>query len=168
MYQRLVVPLDGSDMAERALIEAETMAALTQAPLHLVRVIDFTAADAAAAYGVLADPSTISTLLADEVESARQYLDAVARRTAERGLRASHELRRGRVATELLAASKPGDLYVMASHGRSGIARWFMGSVAEEVVRRASVPVLLVKVSAYTGLRQSTQHPPAAALLATS
>ena len=56
----------------------------------------------------------------------------------------SVELRRGAVSRELLDAAEPGDLYVMTSHGRSGPARWFLGSVAEDVIRRSAVPVLLV------------------------
>jgi len=151
MYQRLVVPLDGSDIAERSLVEAEKMAALTHAPIHLVRVIDFNGPESFAAYGMMANPSTVTYLLADEVESASEYLESVARRITDQGHHVTSEVRRGMASNELIAASKPGDLYVIASHGRSGIARWFMGSVAEEVVRRSSVPVLLIKAASYSG-----------------
>ena len=47
----------------------------------------------------------------------------------------------------IVEAAQPGDLIVMTSHGRSGLPRWFLGSVAEAVVRRASVPVLLVRAT---------------------
>jgi len=145
MYHRLVVPLDGSDVAEHALVEAENMAELTRAPIHFLRVIDFSGQDSTVIYGRMTDSSVDSTLLDDEVESAREYLESVAKRIVSHGHRATSEVRRGSVASELLAASRSGDLYVMASHGRTGIPRWFMGSVAEEVVRRSSVSVLLVK-----------------------
>lgn len=151
MYQRIVVPLDGSDLAERALVEAETMAALTHAPIHLVRVIDGTADHTAAPYTAMLDPLALSASLADEIDSVGQYLGSVAQRIAARGYEVSHELRHGQVVDQLIAVSKPGDLLVMASHGRSGISRWFMGSIAENLVRRVSVPVLLVKASSYTG-----------------
>lgn len=151
MYQRLVVPLDGSDIAESALVEAEKMTVLTHAPIHLIRVIDFSGQETLAVYGMMADPSAVTYLLADEVESANQYLESVARRIEDHGHRVTSEVRRGTVANELIAASKPGDLYVIASHGRSGIARWFMGSVAEEVIRRSSVPVMLIRAASYTG-----------------
>jgi len=150
MYKRLVVPLDGSDIAERALAEAENIAGLTQAPLHLVRVVDFSGQGTAVIYGNMTDSSAESILLDDEVESAREYLESVAKRIVSHGNRASCEVRRGSVAGELIAASRPGDLYVIASHGRTGLTRWFMGSVAEEVVRRSIVSVLLVKASSYT------------------
>ena len=150
MYQRLVVPLDGSDLAERALLEAETLAAMTHAPIHFVRVIDGTDDHTAAPYTAMLDPLALSASLTDEIDSVRQYLESVAQRILARGYEVSHELRHGQVVDQLMAVSKPGDLFVMASHGRSGISRWFMGSIAEDVVRRLSVPVLLVKASSYT------------------
>ncbi len=153
MYHRLVVPLDGSDTAECALVEAENMALLTNAPIHLVRVIEFAGQDTYAVYGMLADPAAVSYLLTDEAASASQYLESVARCLAGQGHRVTSEVRHGSAADELIAASRPGDLYVIASHGRSGIARWFMGSVAEEVVRRSSVPVLLIRAVSNTGRR---------------
>ncbi len=154
MYTRIVVPLDGSDIAEAALVQAENMAELTGAPIHLVRVVDLTGNDAVSMYGMMADPSAVSTLLADEVETSQQYLDMVQQRIVKSGHQATTELRRGPVATALIDAIKPGDLLVMASHGRSGIARWFMGSVAEDVIRRSTVPVLLVKATAYKGTQE--------------
>jgi nucleotide-binding universal stress UspA family protein len=56
------------------------------------------------------------------------------------------EVRRGGVVFELQQVAQPGDLYVIASHGRGGISRWFLGSVAEELVRRSVVPILIVRV----------------------
>lgn len=157
MYQRLVVPLDGSEIAERALVEAERMALLTKAPIHLARVIDLSTQDMFGGYGMMADPTTISTILADETESARHYLESIVRRIEEKGHRASSELLRGPVAHQLVAMARPGDLLVMASHGRSGISRWFMGSVAEEVVRRSTVPVLLLKATPAAATRPAAE-----------
>lgn len=150
MYTRIVVPLDGSDIAEMALLEAEPLAALMHAPIHLIRVIDVANREMSSVYA-LGSPTAISALLGDEAEASEQYVESVARALDQRGVRVTTEVCRGPVAQELVAASKPGDLYVMASHGRSGIARWFMGSVAEDVLRHSSVPILLVKVSSYTG-----------------
>jgi nucleotide-binding universal stress UspA family protein len=58
------------------------------------------------------------------------------------------EVAEGPTSRILVGHSKPGDVIVMASHGRTGMARWFLGSVAEEVVRRSAVPVLLVRALA--------------------
>ncbi|HEV2072194.1 MAG TPA: universal stress protein [Thermomicrobiales bacterium] len=145
MYQRLVIPLDGSEIAERALIEATELASLSHTPMHLVRVIDSASADMAVVSGKLTDSEDTAVLLADDVDDACQYLDDVARRLGDRGHRITHEVRCGPAAGQLIDAAQPGDLYVMASHGRTGLSRWFMGSVAEEVVRRIPVPVLLVR-----------------------
>jgi len=159
MYQRLVIPLDGSDIAESALVEAEQLAVLTRAPIHLVRVIDINGQDTAVIYGKMTDSSVVSILLDDEVESAREYLESVARRIVGHGRRVTCEVRRGSVANELIDAARPGDLYVIASHGCTGIARWFMGSVAEDVVRRSSVSVLLVKSSSFLERRSGAGTP---------
>ncbi len=153
MYHRLVVPLDGSDVAEHALVEAEKLAALAHAQIHLIRVIDPPGEDTFAVYGMMADPTTVSYLLSDAAVAAKHYLEFVTQRLEEQGHQVSCEIRHGSAAQELIEAAKPGDLYVIASHGRSGIARWFMGSVAEEVVRRSSVPVLLVKAASYANLQ---------------
>jgi nucleotide-binding universal stress UspA family protein len=162
MYARLVIPLDGSDLAERALVDAEYLASLTGTPMHLVRVIDTAGSDLAVDYGRLADSVDRSVLLADDVDDACQYLDIVARKLADRGVIVSHEVRRGSAAQQLVDAALLGDIYVMASHGRTGLSRWFMGSVAEEVVRRAPVPVLLVKAG------MPAKHPDALPALARS
>ena len=55
-------------------------------------------------------------------------------------------VRRGAVDRAILADPQPGDVIVMTTHGRGGVARWFLGSVAEDVVRRSAVPVLLVRI----------------------
>jgi len=145
MYQRLVVPLDGLELAERALVDAELLTVLTHAPIHLVRVIEFADQDTYAVYGMMGDPATVSYLLTDEAASASQYLESVVQCVAAQGHLVTSEVRHGSVADQLIAIAQPGDLYIMASHGRRGVARWFLGSVAEDVVRRSPVSVLLVK-----------------------
>jgi nucleotide-binding universal stress UspA family protein len=83
--------------------------------------------------------------LSDEELAARTYLDRMVARVAARGLVASGEVRHGVAAREIVTLARAGDLIVMATHGRGGMARWFLGSVAEEVVRHAPVPLLLVR-----------------------
>lgn len=144
MYRRIVVPLDGSDVAEAALPQAEGLAKLTGAPLLLLRVIDISRLDRYGGYGMAFDVTVYDGLIEEERTSAGAYLEQVRQAVAGRGAQAETELREGPAAREILAATDDGDLVAMASHGRGGLARWFMGSVAEDVVRRASVPVLLV------------------------
>jgi nucleotide-binding universal stress UspA family protein len=146
VYERIVVALDGSELAERALAHGEELARRLGASLHLVRVADvarlrFGANEAALEYAALGGE------LAEEEAQAGAYLDGVGARLAERGLTATTEVRRGTAARELVEAVRPGDLLVMASHGRHGARRWLLGSVAEDVTRRAPAPVLLVRAA---------------------
>jgi nucleotide-binding universal stress UspA family protein len=152
MFERVVVSLDGSETAERALPAATELSRRLNVPLHLIRVADMAwlglgAADAALPYGALGD--TIN----EEEQAARDYLAEVQKRLEVDGLTVTTEVRAGFAAREIIAAGQPGDLLVMASHGRSGPARWLLGSVAEDVTRRAVSPVLLVRAD-----QAETQH----------
>jgi nucleotide-binding universal stress UspA family protein len=150
MYTRILVPLDGSKLAERALPVAEELTRLMRTPLHLVRVVDPTELDLRG-YGiyetVLAQGAS-SPFLTDEAAAAHAYLERMTAREIEQGLGASSEVRHGIAAREIVAVAQPGDFIVMSTHGRGGLARWFLGSVAEEVVRRAPVPVLMIRAAA--------------------
>ena len=148
MYQRIVVPLDGSDIAELAIPDAERMARLTGAPIHLIRIVDPTQLPWYGAYADSMGATAMQGALGDEEFVSDGYLAMVAKRIAELGIEVDYEVRHGRTAKTLVAAAQPGDLFVMASHGRGGISRWLLGSVAEDLVRHAPVPVLLVKATA--------------------
>ena len=147
VYERIVVSLDGSGTAEAALGPAAELARRLGAPLHLVRVADvsrvqFGLNEAALEYAALGRE------LGEEEAEAARYLADTAARLGQDGPAPTTEVRRGFAARELVEAVRPGDLLVMASHGRSGPKRWLLGSVAEEVVRHAAAPVLLVRVGA--------------------
>jgi nucleotide-binding universal stress UspA family protein len=147
MFERIVVALDGSELAEGALPVAEELAGRLGLPLHLVRVADttwlrFGANEAALEY------ATLGGALNEEETQARDYLEGVRTRLAEQSgatTTVTAEVRRGFAGRELIAVARPTDLLVMASHGRTGPARLLLGSVAEEVTRRAAAPVLLVR-----------------------
>jgi nucleotide-binding universal stress UspA family protein len=147
MYRRIVVPLDGSKLAETALSQAIDLARLTGAPVHLLRVVDFRRLDQYGPYALALEYAG-DPVLADEHALALAYVRDVRSRLDGMGLYANTEVREGRIAREVVAALKPGDIVVMASHGRGGFSRWLLGSVAEDVVRHAAVPVLLVKADA--------------------
>jgi nucleotide-binding universal stress UspA family protein len=148
VYERIVVPLDGSELAERALPHAAEMARLTGSPIHLVRVIDIVHLVGYGSFDLAIEHAAYDQTLAAEDRAAREYLTAIEHDLVDRGLRVTWEIRRGPVRKEITATVRPGDLVVMASHGRGGIPRWFLGSVAEEVVRHATGPVLLIRVAA--------------------
>lgn len=147
MYTRILVPLDGSKLAERALPAAEELARLMHAPLHLVRVIDPAQWDLRA-YGageLTGAQATASSLRTEEGYAADAYLERIQERAVEHGISSSGEMRYGNAAREIVAMAQAGDLIVMSTHGRGGLSRWFMGSVAEDVMRRAAVPVLMIR-----------------------
>lgn len=146
MFERILVALDGSERGERALEPAAELARRLGAPLHLLRVADLTwlrfgMTDAAFEY------ASLGSELAEEQREAETYLATVAERLTGDGLTVTSEVRSGFAAREILAASREGDLVVMASHGRGGPTRWLLGSVAEEVTRRSNCPVLLIRAA---------------------
>ena len=144
MFERIVVGLDGSRVSETALKTGVELARRLGAPLHLVRVADLAvvpwgANQAAAAYAEL------SNEMVREKDAATRYLETVAQPLRDEGLTVATEVRSGFAARELAAAAGPGDLLIVASHGRHGLERLMLGSVAEEVVKRSPAPVLVTR-----------------------
>jgi nucleotide-binding universal stress UspA family protein len=133
MLATLLVPLDGSHLAEQALPYAERLAEATSARLVLSCVLPLS---------VLQRPEA-DLASADE---ARAYLQAIADRLTSKGRVVETTAPWGNPASWILeqVSSTHADLVVMATHGRSGPGRWLYGSVADEVLRRAPVPVMLV------------------------
>lgn len=140
MYRKIVVPLDGSDLAEQALEHAGSLARAFGSELYLVRVVPVAPLQVASG-GPMGD-------MEGEVAEAEEYLTSIARRLSDEGLTAHHAVRRGDVAEEILqhAADVECDLIVICTHGRSGIARWVYGSIADRVLRYGlqNVPAILV------------------------
>lgn len=145
MFQRIVVPLDGSDVAEQALGPGAELASRLGVPLRLMRVVDMHQADVTTMFGYMADGRMMAEQVKSEVQLAREYLSENVRSLEEQGLRVSAQVDVGVPAAAIIDTAQEGDCIVMASHGRSGIARWYIGSVAEQVMRQAQVPVMVVR-----------------------
>jgi nucleotide-binding universal stress UspA family protein len=148
LYERIVVPLDGSQRAEEAIAHAESLAHATGAPLHLVRVVDTAPMTQVGITGLGVEQAALVAALKtieDEEAAATKYLAVTREQLAERGVATTTEIVTGEVVPEILEAMRPRDLLVMTTHGRTGMARWFYGSVAEAVIRRSPVPVLVVR-----------------------
>jgi len=146
MYKRVLIPLDGSELAEAILPFAEQVAGPLDAEVVLVRVVEaVSAAEAIALAGVVA-PDTFAVR---EME-AKRYLHEVERRLSKKGLRVRTRIALGPPAEAILGAvqTSVADLIAMATHGRSGLGRALFGSVAESVLRASPVPVLLVRTPA--------------------
>lgn len=137
--KRILVPLDGSELAELALGPARRLARKWDAELVLVRVTE------PFVQGPLAQvPSQTSRWLSAEV---RPYLERVACDLAEEGFSVRTLFPRGVAREQIIRAARrqAAELIVMCSHGRSGVLRWLMGSVAEGILRRATCPILVVR-----------------------
>jgi len=146
MYQRVLVPLDGSDVAETILPFVEKVAGPLDAEVLLLRVVE----PIAAAVGLASGEVGAADRLLEHRMAARRYLQALAERFAARGLRVRTRAALGVPATEIVATAEAerADLIAMTTHGRSGVRRLVFGSVAEEVLRAAAVPVLLFRMPA--------------------
>ena len=136
---RVLVPLDGSELAERALPHAEFLARGMSAKVLLVRVVS-----AMQIQWLDQLPAGVAEVQA-EAEAA-EYLDRVAGTLRRAGLEVDAATPVGHVAGSIMdiASENPGTMVVMASHGRSGVLRWAIGSVAESTVRGSGVPVLIL------------------------
>jgi nucleotide-binding universal stress UspA family protein len=144
MFQRILVPLDGSVRAERALSVATHLARSTGGVVILARVVS-----APASFGSgESSPLEMETLVTDERETATRYLEEVAQLPDFVGVATRVDVRIAPVvAPALLEAIQAAhaDLVVMCSHGRTGFTRWTLGSVAQKLARHAIVPTLILR-----------------------
>ena len=153
MYQRILVPVDGSATAKRALQEAVKLSG-GKAKLRLVYVVEESYALDATGYAFI----DYSALLEAVRQTGERTLAQAAEEAHQSGMMAETTLleasgeRISRV-IEGEANNWKADLIVIGTHGRSGINRMLMGSVAEEVVRGASVPVLMVHADLSSALQ---------------
>ena len=158
--RHILVPLDGSELAERALPLAVSIARATQASVTLARVIQ-TSAWGGPRMGDIIAPQVITEILEDEAREARRYLDGVAERLRARQVAvASTILAHGEPGTALLEAERTAgaDLVVMATHGRTGFGRATLGSVADHVLRKGQAPVLLARAKGEERQEVSLAH----------
>ena len=148
--RRVVVPLDGSPRAEGGLAIATTLAQSLTVPLHLVRVVGLDDVRAVIRDARREGPGapdigeTFDDARAVTEDQALDYLESVAAPLRTQGMTVETEILRGTPAFELLWNTKSDDLVVMTSHGHGGFRRWFLGSVAEKLVREGEAPLVLV------------------------
>ena len=153
MYKRIMVPLDGSELAEGVLPHVKAFVSnFPVESITFVRVVE-------PAPMIFDDTASISStsrekMIADtkRIEEhtklvASEYLDGVANRMKREGVDFQSEVLTGRVAERLAEyiESKGIELVIIATHGRSGISRWVRGSIAERVLSSARIPVLMVR-----------------------
>ena len=144
--KRVIVPLDGSGLAEKVLPHVMVLASKLKLDMQLVRTYSLPPDAYVVADGVIAQgPAQYRKNLHEESE---KYLDGkVASLQADGFTAVSATVIEGDAASELidLAAEPPQSLIAMSTHGRSGLGRWVLGSVAEKVVQHSRAPVLLIR-----------------------
>jgi nucleotide-binding universal stress UspA family protein len=157
MFKHLLVPLDGSELAEIALPMAKVLALRFESEITLLRAIhlppyigngfDFT--------------EVYANLSQNMQEEATAYLEAKLKGLLAAGFKANSHIVVGEPAADaiLLAADELAvDTIVMSTHGRSGVMRWVFGSVADKVLQQANIPILLARLP----LEKSMPHQTAA------
>ena len=144
MFERILVPLDGSARAEHAIPVAARLVRASGGVVVLLRVAGLPSAFAPYPAG---DPWTVQKIIDADVAEAQDYVESVANLYRLKSVRVETEVIVGAAATTILSVAGAGrfDLIVLCSHGRSGMRRWMLGSVAEKVARYAPVPVLLLR-----------------------
>jgi nucleotide-binding universal stress UspA family protein len=147
MYSKILVPLDGSKTAENVLPFARCFARSLQIPVELMAVVDMAelARNVSAAEGLFLD-----TLIDDETRRYADYLQRVAKNFPVGKVQCT--VTKGKAADVIIesAVAEKSTLIAMATHGRSGLGRFLLGSVAEKVLRGAANPLLLVRATEKT------------------
>jgi nucleotide-binding universal stress UspA family protein len=153
MYPKILVPLDGSELAECVLSHVESIAdGCGTHEVTFLRVLEPVHLMMAGDEGYTYTARDWERIEADNRTAAENYLGQLMERTRYKGAQVHSEIMSGRPAEGIVDyAGRNGiDLIALASHGRGGISRWVFGSVADRVVRSSSVPVLLIRAPGCT------------------
>lgn len=143
MYKTILVPLDGSELAEGVLPYVKDLSRQTKAEISLLRIVEPTL-DELKKYAKSNEMSTISSKIKSQ---ASKYFDKVSDYLNAPGIKITSNLVEGVPAVEIIseASKNPDTLIAMSTHGRSGVNRWLIGSVADKVVRESATPLLLIR-----------------------
>ena len=140
--ERVMLPLDGSELAEQAAPYVEALARALSLEVLLVRVVDLS-------YSAYTFPEyeQMGRITEGQISEATRYLQGVSRDLKSRGLTVETMVLKGSPARALLdlAQRTPNDLIAITTHGRSGLSRWLTGSVADALIRASGDPVLVIR-----------------------
>jgi len=151
MYETILVPLDGSKLAECVLPHVEALAKnMSSKQVFLVSVTEKFRGEA-----YFPEDGNIVRNRAGKVpvtvgkmeQQAEKYLNRIGKKLADKGINVTTKVLLGNPAEEIthFAGDEEADLIVIATHGRTGPSRWAIGSIAEKVARASPIPVLLVR-----------------------
>ena len=154
MFNDIVVPLDGSSLAEKAVPIAAGLARLSGATVHLVRVVSRSPElEASHISGIGTNPQEVEyardiakRLVETQIKTGRSYLDGMAEQLRKDGVTVETAVKEGAADEQVLeyARVQGADLIVMGTRGHGGLKRLFLGSVTDSIVRSSEVPVLVV------------------------
>ena len=152
MYKQILLPLDGSDVAESALATAQAMGLAFNARLHLLQAFSYSdqfALMRGAEYGALGADSSqklLDEVIAAQTAQVEEYLGRVTARLEAAGVAVVSAVEDGPPAEKIVeyAQAQDIDLIVMSTHGRGGVRRFLVGSVTDRVIRSTDRPVLVV------------------------
>jgi len=145
--RRMIVLLDGSELAESVLPHVETLAKQRGADLVDIILLGVCEPMPVAAYYYATVPIDWEDYIVRCKREDEQYLTNIEKRLKSAGLKAHSELLMGKPADAIIdyVSKNPINLIVMSTHGRSGLSRWVYGSVAEKVLHGTSTPIFLVR-----------------------
>jgi len=140
---KILAPLDGSDIGEAALPYAETLASNSRASIDLLQIISPPGTVEAS---LLGGPDWRKFIKAMH-DAGENYLKSIAKRLSDNGIKSAYEVVTGDPADKIVeyAEDKKASLIAMSTHGRTGLARWVLGSVADKILHSARIPILLVR-----------------------
>ncbi|MFH0942101.1 MAG: universal stress protein [Chloroflexota bacterium] len=148
MYRKIMLPLDGSPLAECVLPHIKTFMGGSESPeIMLVRAVEPIAIPYGREMAKVASVEQLKAFEAHNEAEAKDYLKEIEARLGKTGANARTYVIYGKAADALtdFAARNGVDLVVIATHGRSGISRWVWGSVADRLLRSISAPVLMIR-----------------------
>ena len=141
MYKKILVPLDGSPLTEAVLPHAQALAKSEGAEIVLLSVpvtpnLDY----------LSRTPGLATQIIEDAERETEAYLKTEVEKLTGEGTKVTSVMREGPIPEMILMVADEvhADVIAMSTHGRSGIQRWLMGSVADRVVHHAHIPVMLI------------------------
>ncbi|WP_435157694.1 universal stress protein [Haladaptatus sp. DFWS20] len=143
MYDRILLPTDGSEATDRAIEQALDLAKTYDARLYAISVVDQTAVP----------PDVRADILYEELQrECERALNDIEKKATDAGIDVRTSIPRGTPYRAILdfAEDHDIDLIVMGTHGRRGIDRYLLGSVTEKIVRLSEKPILTVRMSEST------------------
>jgi len=166
MFKQILVPLDGSTLAEQALPVATRLAHASSGSIVLVRVANFPVDYGG---GYTQAPLMTEQVIETELDNVDAYLKNVATSEALAGIPVKAESMFGQPLQDILSVveSRRVDLIVICSHGRTGLKRWALGSIAQGLAHQSTVPLLVLREGGQiTAVSSGATHGPICALVA--